>query len=165
MTVNEYEQEVRRVRMHLLTVARHYVGDECEDVVQDALLRLWQMRDELSVPVDALARVVVRHLCIDRLRRRKVHDDDLVDVWALSETEMPWDTDPADEMVRQQIDRMMAVMATLPDMQQMVLRLRHMDGMTMADIARLTGSTEVAVRKSLSRARMAVRDLMVRPKE
>ena len=51
----------------------------------------------------------------------------------------------------------MKVIDTLPAAQQVVLRLRHIDGMPMADIARLTGSSEAAVRKTLSRARMAVR--------
>ena len=46
---------------------------------------------------------------------------------------------------------------TLPAAQQVVLRLRHIDGMPMDEIARLTGVSEAAVRKQLSRARMAVR--------
>ena len=53
---------------------------------------------------------------------------------------------------------MMKVIETLPDMQQTILRLRHMEGMDSKEIANLTGSTEVAVRKALSRARQAVRD-------
>lgn len=58
----------------------------------------------------------------------------------------------------ERIERMMAIVGTLPPAQQIILRLRHIDGMSMADIARLTGGTEVAVRKALSRARMAVKE-------
>ena len=39
---------------------------------------------------------------------------------------------------------------------QVVLRLRHMEGMRMSEIALLTGSTETALRKALSRARKAL---------
>lgn len=53
-------------------------------------------------------------------------------------------------------------MARLPDKQQTVLQLRHMEGMGMADIAELTGSSEVAVRKALSRARQAVRNIYLK---
>ena len=42
-------------------------------------------------------------------------------------------------------------------MQQTILRLRHIEGMEMSDIAEMTGSNEVALRKVLSRARQAVR--------
>ena len=41
----------------------------------------------------------------------------------------------------------MKVIDTLPAAQQVVLRLRHIDGMPMEDIARLTGASEAAVRK------------------
>ena len=57
----------------------------------------------------------------------------------------------------ERIERMMAVVSTLPDLQQTILRLRHREGMEMNEIADLTGSSEVAVRKALSRARQAVR--------
>jgi RNA polymerase sigma-70 factor (ECF subfamily) len=55
---------------------------------------------------------------------------------------------------------MMQMVEQLPDKQQTILRLRHMEGMEMADIAALLCTTETAVRKSLSRARQAVRDMM-----
>ena len=53
-------------------------------------------------------------------------------------------------------DCTMNILKTLPFMQQTIIRLRHMEGMEMKDIAELTGSTEVAVRKTLSRARKAI---------
>ena len=57
----------------------------------------------------------------------------------------------------ERIERMMAVVSTLPDLQQTILRLRHLEGLEMNEIADLTGSSEVAIRKALSRARQAVR--------
>ena len=42
-------------------------------------------------------------------------------------------------------------------MQQTILRLRHIEGMEMKEIAELTGSTEVAIRKTLSRARQTLK--------
>ena len=149
MTQEEYKDEARRLRPRLLEVARRYLGDEdAEDTVQDALLRLWQMLDQLHLPLDALASVLVRNLCVDRLRRRQplAPLDDRVSVDGASQA----DTD-------ERIDRMMAVVAQLPPLQQTILRLRHMEGMDMAQIAALTGSSEVNLRKALSRARQSVR--------
>jgi len=154
MTNEEFKDEARRLRPKLLEVARRYLGDEdAEDTVQDALLRLWQMLDQLHLPLDALASVLTRNLCIDRLRR--LHPQvTLKEDLERTESEAP----PTDE----RIDRMMSVIATLPPLQQTILRLRHMEGMEMAQIAALIGSSEVAIRKALSRARQSVREQYLR---
>ena len=147
MTQEEFKEEAQRLRPRLMLTARRYLGDDdAEDTVQDALLRLWQMVGELRQPFDALALRLTHNLCIDQVRRRKP-------------TVMLTDsggTDLADGD-DERIERMMAVVSTLPDLQQTILRLRHLEGMEMNEIADLTGSSEVAIRKALSRARQAVR--------
>ena len=146
MTQEEFKEEAQRLRPRLMLTARRYLGDDdAEDTVQDALLRLWQMVGELRQPFDALALRLTRNLCIDQVRRRKP-------------TVMLTDSSGTDETDDdERIERMMAVVSTLPDLQQTVLRLRHLEGMEMNEIADLTGSSEVAIRKALSRARQAVR--------
>lgn len=71
MTVDEYKEEVERNRPRMLSVARSYLkaGEEAEDVVQDVLLKLWQLLDKLRIPMGPLALVLVRNRCIDCLRR------------------------------------------------------------------------------------------------
>ena len=146
MTQEEFKEEAQRLRPRLMLTARRYLSDDdAEDTVQDALLRLWQMVGELRQPLDALALRLTRNLCIDKVRRRKP-------------TAMLTDSGGTDETGDdERIERMMAVVSTLPDLQQTVLRLRHLEGMEMNEIADLTGSSEVAIRKALSRARQAVR--------
>ena len=149
MTQEEFKEEARRVRPQLLSVARHYLGDDdAEDVVQDVLLRLWQMVGEVCRPMDGLASVLTRNLSIDRLRRQQP-----VSSVALSSSLAEAAPTGNDD----RIDRMMTIIGELPSMQQTILRLRHIEGMEMKDIADLTGSNEVAIRKALSRARQAVR--------
>ena len=147
MTQEEFKEEAQRLRPRLMLTARRYLGDDdAEDTVQDALLRLWQMVGELRQPLDALAQRLTRNLCIDQVRRRKP-------------TVMLTDSNGTDlaDGDDERIERMMAVVSTLPDLQQTILRLRHLEGMEMNEIADLTGSSEVAIRKALSRARQAVR--------
>ena len=147
MTQEEFKDEAQRLRPRLMLTARRYLGDDdAEDTVQDALLRLWQMVGELRQPFDALALRLTRNLCIDKVRREKA----TVTLTANGETDEADDDD-------ERIERMMAVVSTLPDLQQTILRLRHLEGMEMNEIADLTGSSEVAIRKALSRARQAVR--------
>ncbi len=155
MTVSEYKEETVRIRSLLLGVARKYMGndDDAEDVVQDILLRLWQIRESLYLPVDRLAVVLVRNRCIDLLRQRHGSDAEIADV--------------ADEQNTED-DRMEALLKAveaLPPMQQTVIRLRHMEGMEMQDIAELVGATEVAVRKTLSRARLALKDYFLKQRK
>jgi RNA polymerase sigma-70 factor (ECF subfamily) len=153
MNAAEYQHEAQRLRPLLKAEAQRYLqnADEAEDMVQDVLLKLWLIRQEVALPMDALAKVLVRNRCIDRLRRLRPTTD--IDNLPLIE--------PTDD-TQERIDRMMTIIRQLPDMQQTVLRLRHIDGMDMADIARLTGSSEVAIRKTLSRARLAVRDIYLK---
>ena len=147
MTQEEFKEEAQRLRPRLMLTARRYLGDDdAEDTVQDALLRLWQMVGELRQPLDALAQRLTRNLCIDQVRRRKP-------TVMLTDSGGTDQADGDDE----RIERMMAVVSTLPDLQQTILRLRHLEGMEMNEIADLTGSSEVAIRKALSRARQAVR--------
>ncbi len=153
MTQEEYKDEVRRIRPKLLSVARRYVGDDdAEDTVQDVLLRLWQMLDELRLPVDALATVLVRNQCVSLLRKQR-HAVALPAAIASDGFSVGVATDSTGE----NLDRLMAIVESLPSMQQTILRLRHIEGMEMSDIAEMTGSNEVALRKVLSRARQAVR--------
>lgn len=138
------------MRPMLLQAATALLGnaEDGEDAVQDALLKLWGMAEELRRPVAPLARVLVRNLCVDRLRRRRQTVSlELTAVWAMPQEGVDGDA----------FAHVMKVIDTLPAAQQVVLRLRHIDGMPMEDIAQLTGASEAAVRKQLSRARMAVR--------
>ena len=147
MTQEEFKEEAQRLRPQLMLTARRYLGDDdAEDTVQDVLLRLWQMVGELRQPFDALALRLTRNLCIDKVRRKKP----TVMLTDSCETDQAENDD-------ERIERMMAVVSTLPDLQQTVLRLRHLEGMEMNEIADLIGSSEVAIRKALSRARQAVK--------
>ena len=147
MTQEEYKEEARRLRPQLLQTARRYLNeDDAEDTVQDVLLRLWQMVDTLRMPIDALATVLVRNFCVDRLRRQRPSQ-------ALTAScEQPEETE-TDE----RIERVLEMIGTLPTLQQTILRLRHIEGMGMKEIAELTGSSEVAIRKTLSRARQTLK--------
>lgn len=140
--------EAKAMRPMLLNVARNILGsdEEAEDVVQDALLRMWQLRDEPIRNLKGFARIVVRNLSLSKVRRKpQTADISHADIADEAETER-----------NEQIDRMMELVDALPTMQQTVLRLRHMQEMTMADIATLIGTSEAAVRQSLSRARRSI---------
>lgn len=152
MTAEDYKLQAESLRHQLLVTAQRLLGDadEAEDIVQDAMVKLWLMRESLNPPILGIASVVTRNLCIDHIRRRKP----MSDISQLAEEE-----DFSDD--GEQIERMLQIIDTLPSTQRTILRMRHLEGMEMKEIAMVLGSTEVSVRKTLSRARMAVRRKLI----
>ena len=155
MERREFEQLVSEISPQLTTTARSILisPEEAADAVQDTLLRLWSMRDRLDSydkPV-AVAALILRRLCITAVRSKKtsVGLEEAMRIKAIE------DTEPIDPMLRTIIDR-------LPDREQAVLRMKHIDGMEIDEIAKLVGSNPTAVRTALSRARKKVRDIYLK---
>ena len=156
MTSEEFQNEATSLRPHLVGEALQYVRrkDIAEDIAQDCLMRLWGMCGDLHSPMTPLARVVVRNLCLDFIRRNP-HVEDVA---------LVRDADDGAETTQRHeaVERMMDIVAELSIVQQTVLRLRHIEGREMADIAHTLAMNEATVRKALSRARMAVREIYLK---
>lgn len=73
MTTEEFEHEAGLLRPMLVATAARMLGSDsrAEDAAQETLAKLWMMRGELRSPMAALARAVVRNLCVDSIRRRR----------------------------------------------------------------------------------------------
>lgn len=152
MTEEEFQTEIRAIRPRLLAISMSYMKNmaDSEDVVQSVLVRLWKMVDTLHLPLLPLASTLVRHQCVDELRRRRTTlTIDGRDVAQVSEHD-------------ERIDVMMSLITDLPPMQQTIIQLRHIDGMEIAEIALCMGMKEPAVRKVLSRARHALRWMIMK---
>ena len=140
------------MRRRLMDEARRFLRnqDEAEDTVQDVVLKLWTMRDRLGDyrSVEALAVVITRHLCLSRKRDY----GKCLDLQALKETT---DSGSPEQLLigRETEGRLLELIDSLPDRQQAILRMKHVDGMETDEIAALTGMTADSVRQNLSRAR------------
>lgn len=151
MTTEEFKAEATGIRETAMKYAMRYVRNTtvAEDIVQDIMLKLWSMHHELKPPAGPLTSILIRNACIDYLRRHK-HFCDIEGI-CVKEPEK------RDDDIEQTV-RMMDIINNLPTAQQTILKLRHMQGMEMKEIAEITGTSEVNIRKILSRARQSVRD-------
>ena len=58
--------------------------------------------------------------------------------------------------------RLTRLISQLPPLQQTIVRLRHIDNQSFAQIAALLDMKESTVRKNLSRARLALKDMILK---
>ena len=135
--------------------------DDAEDAVQDILCKLWMLREKLDHyrSVDALAATAVRNYCLNHLRRSV--QEVPIDERSVSIPDTEPDADAAQE---ERLDTILQLMKELPDTQQAVLRMKHIDGLETDEIARTLGCTEEAVRMNLSRARKRIKEQFFRNK-
>ena len=161
MEKEQFKIEVLPLRERLLGYARRMLDNpqDAEDVVQEVFLKLWYIRAELDKynSVEALAVRITRNVCLNKLRiyqtKREIPLSD-------SMHESRCDENPYTTLEeKDNVSQLMRVMEKLPGLQQTILRMRHVDGFEIKEIAELTGSTPENVRVNLSRARKRVKEL------
>ena len=134
--------------------ARH----EAEDLVQTALLRVWQgaARWEPKAKFSTWFYRVLHNLCMDHFRARGARMDPLHEP---VDEELP-DEAPGNEerMAGLQRDaRVRAALAALPERQRAALVLCYYEERSQAEAAALLGVSEGALESLLSRARAALK--------
>ena len=127
--------------------------NEVEDLVQESLLAVHNQRHtyDADLPLTAWVHAIAKYKLVDLLRRRASRDrlddplDDELDVFAVSETEA------AD--ARRDIAKLLA---RLPDRQRLPIVHMKLEGLSVAETARLTGMSESAVKVGVHRGMKAL---------
>ena len=153
----DFNDVVRRLTPRLQRYATRRLGDrhEAEELVQEALLRAYDHRAELTTEDDvaAWATCVTGRLVIDRLRVRGR---------SVSVAEVPEGVrvgrDTADVVVARDEARLaLDALDAMPSRQAAVLWAREVEGLAYDEIGARFAMTEPAVRSVLSRARKTLR--------
>lgn len=164
MDRSEFERMAPRLRERIVSMvvgmSAEADSDMADDVAQDTLLKLWMMRDKLDRyrSIDSLAFVIARNRALDLLRSSygtstvgMEHVGQLTD-----------GVSPEESMIdSEETAGVMEIIASLPSVQQAVIRMKHIEGLEVGEIARITGSTPGAIRVALSRARQSIKDIFM----
>lgn len=147
-----YHQKLYRVAYRLLEDAC-----DAEDVVQEAYIKLWNKRDELTQVENSEAYCVIllRNLCFDFLRAKKKHVFQSTEDTVISDNLVLSDEiETVDE-----IKHIETIIDLLPEQQRKIIKLRHFDDYSNEEIEEIMGLTSVNVRVLMSRARKKVKEL------
>ena len=134
--------------------------EEAEDVVQETLIKLWNQREKLSevASLEAYAITLARNLSIDLLRKASVNTVTLDECTPVNtSSENPYEQIYA----REEIRRIILVMALLPEKQRTCMHLRDFEGKNYREIADVMGISEDQVRINIYRARQFVKQNML----
>lgn len=164
MELNQFKITVVPLRGKLLNYARKLTDDssDAEDVVQEVMLKLWNIRQKLEEynSIEALAVRITHNLCMDMWRSKRTDQVSLDQVPVVSQTVNPERVLEGNDEIR----LMREIISSLPTLQQTIIRMKDIEEYETEEIAQITGCRSESIRSNLSRARKKVRDIYLKIK-
>jgi RNA polymerase sigma-70 factor (ECF subfamily) len=166
MSLEVFKQRILPMKDKLFRFAFRLLQNvqEAEDAVQDVMAGVWVKRDQWSQwnSVEAYCMTATRNNCLDRLRKKKLVSMQEESALQISSS----DKDPFEKtMGKEIVHRIKKCMEDLPENQQMVVRLREMDGFSYNEIADILGMSMEQVKINLFRGRNALKKLIIKEEE
>lgn len=161
MVQEEFENIAASLRSRVISVARGYGlnADSAEDVAQDAMLKLWTIREKYSDDKQAMALgvTIAKHLSIDMLRGRRCSqlDDIKISDSQYCQPDSRLESQENELWLKMQLDK-------LPSTEYSVLHLRQVEHKSTEEIAAIVGISEKSVPTLLARARKKLLEEMKR---
>ena len=158
MTEQEFAYLSDRIRGRLTALARRFnraagCDADAEDIVQDALLTLWQL-SEKGYPIrdaEALAVKITKTCCVERYRKQHLRFEPIAD------QSVPGGYSAASRTEEMDIETIRGIVQRdLTDSQRQLLALRNDEGLSLDEIAAATGRPKSSVKVALSTARKSM---------
>lgn len=157
MTIDAFQQQAPRLRRLALQAAATAGadGDTAEDIAQETMIRLWQMRDDTRLyNPEGYASTIARHLALDQRRRKPMIPLDERQAATLSTLSTLSTPSPLDLIEQREDERWLQErIRNLPSTQHAVLHMRQVEHRSYDEIAGLLGIQPTSVRSLLARAR------------
>ena len=153
MQVEEFNQLVQNLKHKMYRLALRVVNnqEEAEDVVQEALIKIWNKREKLAEIENpaAYCMTITRNMGIDKLRARKMDTTDIDEQYSLESKS----ANPERHLVaKDELSNVMKIVNALPENHRTVIHLRDIEGYTYKEISQMTGYSIEKVKVYLHRA-------------
>jgi len=159
MNIEQFNRNIVTMRDELLAAAIKLCGnsDTAEDLVQEVMLRMWNMRAKLDRHPchKALALTILRNRYYDDWRHSRHETADATD------RQERWSEDTTVETA-DEVSVIKRIMDNLPPLQAQILRMKEIEGYDKEEIMKITGCTAESLRQNLSRTRRRVREEFIR---
>ncbi|MCD8166132.1 MAG: sigma-70 family RNA polymerase sigma factor [Bacteroides sp.] len=131
---------------------------DAEDIVQEAYMKLWNIRETLQsvLNTEAFCVTLVKNLCLDFLRSGKGTIVRKAEELKPEHTRTLQATDTTE--VKEEVKLARLLITKLPEQQQTIITMRDIKGFSYEEIEKYTGLTQVNIRVLLSRARKKIRE-------
>ena len=151
MELQEFTENAQKLRMHMHQQAMHYLGssEDSDDVVQEAFIKLWLKRKDIDD--FAKMRNVVRNISLNMVRDRRFTTD--IDNCTLMTNHSDAHKQLEDKENHQ---RLQYAITSLTDKQRALIRMRNVENLSYAEIAKMLGTSESSVRAMICKARAAL---------
>ncbi len=147
------------MREELKAYARRLTRDDdrAEDLVQESMLKLWDMHLSLGAEdnIKALAITIIRNKYNDQWRHQRLENGK-----ALA-SEQEGDNGLAPE-IKDEVELIKYIVEHLPTLQREIFRMKEIDGYESQEIIQITGCSAESLRQNLSRARRKIREEFIR---
>ncbi|MCI6160851.1 MAG: sigma-70 family RNA polymerase sigma factor [Prevotellaceae bacterium] len=156
MEESAFEQIAPQLREKALGTSLKYGADnmQAEDIAQDVMVRLWQIRHDLGRyrSLEAVAAQAAKHLLFN-LRRREgtlpLQEDTATATATAYSPEDQFEESENEAWLQQRLK-------SLPDTQYLILHMRQVENKSGKEIAATLGIAETSVRTLLAKARKAL---------
>lgn len=131
--------------------------EDAEDVVQDALIKIWNRRDEWNLidNMEAFCLTVCRNQALDKIKRAGNRNAPLEDETPQGRNQME---NPYDRIVdRNRVEWVRRLINQLPEKQRSCMQLRDFEGRTYKEIAKVMEISEEQVKINIFRARQTIK--------
>lgn len=160
MTQQEFEHIAQQLRPLLLHIGQQFFGNSgcAEDIAQETLMRLWQLRDriEQEVELEPLVIRMAKNLCISEWRRRQVRNS-----VSLSKQEAVTNESISRQLeANEAIAQLRSALTRLKPAEQRLFRMRHELEMDISEISAITGIAPRSVSAMLSAAKRKLFEIL-----
>lgn len=158
MQMKDFNEKILPFKDKLYRFSLGIVGNtpEAEDVVQEVFIKMWNSRDKWHEynNLEAWCMKLTRNLSIDKIRSKHRRVDSLDNTFDMKEGSI---SPHRNAEINDMMDKIKNLMNQLPENQQVVMRLRDIEGMAYKEIAEILDLSLSQVKVNLFRARQKIK--------